>query len=201
MQKWLQFPQSRGLQGWGWESHCVKEMEPCSTNGGAAATSSGKMKVKGSLLLHSSQGPCMLASDKQKVYWILKRFLSCFWLWLISLCMRAQLLSHVQLFVTTWTGPTGSSVLGILQARILEWVAISSFRGSSWPSNWTGTSGIFLCRQADSLPLSHLRSPIYIPTCFQNEILGSYDFLFLMEPNFCFCKYISEMIMSTKMQK
>ena len=133
MQKWLQFPQSRGLQGWGWESQCVKEMEPCSTNGGAAATSSGKRKAKGSLLLHSSQGPCMLASDKQKVYWILKRFLSCFWLWLISLCMRAQLLSHVQLFVTGWTGPTGSSVLGILQARILEWVAISSFRGYSQP--------------------------------------------------------------------
>ena len=145
MQKWLQFPQSRGLQGWGWESQCVKEMEPCSTNGGAAATSSGKMKVKGSLLLHSSQGPCMLASDKQKVYWILKRFLSCFWLWLISLCMRAQLLSHVQLFVTTWTGPTGSSVLGILQARILEWVAISSFRGSSWPRDQTYVSCSSCC--------------------------------------------------------
>ena len=27
--------------------------------------------------------------------------------------------------------PPGSSVHGILQARILEWVAISSFRGSS----------------------------------------------------------------------
>ena len=27
----------------------------------------------------------------------------------------------------------GSSVSGILQARILEWVAISSSRGSSWP--------------------------------------------------------------------
>ena len=28
--------------------------------------------------------------------------------------------------------PTGSSVQGIFQARILEWVAISSSRGSSW---------------------------------------------------------------------
>ena len=27
--------------------------------------------------------------------------------------------------------PSGSSVLGIFQARILEWVAFSSFRGSS----------------------------------------------------------------------
>ena len=31
--------------------------------------------------------------------------------------------------------PPGSSVCGILQARILEWVAISFSRGSSWPRN------------------------------------------------------------------
>ena len=33
--------------------------------------------------------------------------------------------------------PSGSSVHGISQARILEGVAISSSRGSSWPRNWT----------------------------------------------------------------
>ena len=33
--------------------------------------------------------------------------------------------------------PPGSSVHGILQARILEWVAISFTRGSSWPKDWT----------------------------------------------------------------
>ena len=31
----------------------------------------------------------------------------------------------------------GSSVRGILQARILEWVAISSCKGSSWPRDLT----------------------------------------------------------------
>ena len=31
----------------------------------------------------------------------------------------------------------GSSVHGILQARILEWVVISFSRGSSWPRDWT----------------------------------------------------------------
>ena len=36
----------------------------------------------------------------------------------------------------------GSSVHGILQARILAWVAIFSSRGSSWPRNWTGVSCI-----------------------------------------------------------
>ena len=34
----------------------------------------------------------------------------------------------------------GSSVHGILQARILEWVAISFPRGSSWPRDWTWVS-------------------------------------------------------------
>ena len=38
--------------------------------------------------------------------------------------------------------PPGLSVWGILQARILEWVAISSFRESSWPRDWTLVSCI-----------------------------------------------------------
>ena len=37
---------------------------------------------------------------------------------------------------------SGSSVLGILQARILEWIAISFCRGSSWPRDWTLVSCI-----------------------------------------------------------
>ena len=39
--------------------------------------------------------------------------------------------------------PPGSSVHRISQARILEWVAISSSRGSSWPRNQTCVSCIF----------------------------------------------------------
>ena len=38
--------------------------------------------------------------------------------------------------------PPGSSVRAILQARILEWVAISFSRGSSWLRDWTWVSGI-----------------------------------------------------------
>ena len=33
--------------------------------------------------------------------------------------------------------PPGSSFRGILQARILEWVAISFYKGSFWPRDWT----------------------------------------------------------------
>ena len=43
----------------------------------------------------------------------------------------------------------GSSLHGILQARVLEWVAISFSRGSSQPGNQTGVSAL----QADSLPI------------------------------------------------
>ena len=35
-----------------------------------------------------------------------------------------------------------SSVHGILQARILDWVAMPSSRGSSWPRDWTRISYI-----------------------------------------------------------
>ena len=38
--------------------------------------------------------------------------------------------------------PPGSSIHGILQARILEWVAISFSRGSSQPRDWTQVSCI-----------------------------------------------------------
>ena len=38
--------------------------------------------------------------------------------------------------------PLDSSVCGILQARILKWVAIPFSRGSSWPRNWTWVSRI-----------------------------------------------------------
>jgi len=41
------------------------------------------------------------------------------------------------LFVTHGLQPARSSVHGILQARILEWVAMPSSRGFSWPSDQT----------------------------------------------------------------
>ena len=51
-----------------------------------------------------------------------------------------------QLYLTLWHprdySPPGSFVQGILQARILEWVAISFSRRSSWPRNWTQVSFI-----------------------------------------------------------
>ena len=52
-----------------------------------------------------------------------------------------QSLSHVWLFVTPWTAAhPGSSVHGIFQARILEWVAISFCRRFSQPRDWMWVS-------------------------------------------------------------
>ena len=38
--------------------------------------------------------------------------------------------------------PAGSFVHGILQTRIMEWVAMPSSRGSSWPRDWTRVSHV-----------------------------------------------------------
>ena len=54
--------------------------------------------------------------------------------------------------------PTGSSIHGISQERILEWIAISFSRGSSWPRDQTQVSFI-----AEILYLlSHQESPWYL---------------------------------------
>ena len=51
--------------------------------------------------------------------------------------------SHGWLFAIPWTVAHQAPLCGIFQARILEWVAISSSRGTSWPRDpshlsWVG---------------------------------------------------------------
>ena len=53
------------------------------------------------------------------------------------------LVTQVQLFATTWTVAHQAPLsMGILQAGILEWVAMPFSRGSSWPRDWTWVSHI-----------------------------------------------------------
>ena len=71
----------------------------------------------------------------------------------LALYLRQKLLSHngsifnvsevkvAQLCLTLWD-PMDSTVHGILQARILEWVAFPFSRGSSQPRNRTQVSRI-----------------------------------------------------------
>ena len=62
--------------------------------------------------------------------------------------------------------PPGSSVHGILQARILEWVAMPSSRGSSHPPQESNQHLLNLLHwQAGSLPLPPPGKPFFGGTC------------------------------------
>ena len=81
--------------------------------------------------------------------------------WGVCVCVcvfgggRAQ--SYPALCDSMDCSPPGSSVHGIFQARILEWVAISSSMGSSRPRAPTRLLNILLW-QAGDLPLSHQKA-------------------------------------------
>ena len=79
------------------------------------------------------------------------------------------MLSHIQLFCDPMDcSPPGSTVHGFLQARILEWVGISSSRGSSRPRDGTHfscvscTAGGFFTAE----PLTKLSS-VQLLSCVQ----------------------------------
>jgi len=68
------------------------------------------------------------------------------------------MLSHARLCNCVDCSPPGFSVHGIFQARVLEWVAISSSRAYS-PLRTEPATPVSPALQADSLQLSHLGSP------------------------------------------
>ena len=81
------------------------------------------------------------------------------WRWMKQLEFKYGFCVHAKLLQLCPTlsdpvdrSPSGSSVHGILQARILNWLAVLSSRVSSQPSSWTHISYICLNRQAGSLP-------------------------------------------------
>ena len=73
----------------------------------------------------------------------------------LSVCAQ----SYPVLYDPTHCSPPGSSVHGIPQARILEWVAIAFSRGSSQPRDPTCTSCISYIARQILLSLSHLGCP------------------------------------------
>ena len=77
------------------------------------------------------------------IYWIWYSWQAKGLLFLLSRCILecCCLVIKSCLFCNSMVcSPPGSSAYGILQARILEWVAISSSRGSFWPRDWTWVS-------------------------------------------------------------
>ena len=73
----------------------------------------------------------------------------------VSLCVHAWLC--LSLCDPMDCNLPGSSVHGIVQARTLEWVAISSSRGSSWLKDWTCISCI-----SRRILYHHLGSPVIV---------------------------------------
>ena len=67
----------------------------------------------------------------------------------------------------------GSSVPGILQARILEWVAISFSRRSSWSRDWTRVSCIVGRHFTDEAEVDVFLGFLYDPVNVGNLISGS----------------------------
>ena len=100
----------------------------------------------------------------------------------VCVCVSAQ--SCLTLYDSTDYSLTGSSVHGILQARILVWVAMPFFNGSSWPRNWTL---VFCITFQGAKPLwkpiyTHMSS-YFQPLHFQKEIFWEEEFpilIFLM---------------------
>ena len=94
-----------------------------------------KTKTKTILIF---QHTCTILNRLRKFPWHILRG----WLLFQGFCCC----SVVQLCLTLCDpmdcSPPGSSVHGILQARILEWVAISFYRGSFWPRDQTRVSYI-----------------------------------------------------------
>ena len=74
-------------------------------------------------------------------------------------CMLSRY-SCVRLFVNLWTyGLPGSSIHGILQLKIMEWITMPSSRGSSQPRDRTHVSYVYLHWKAGSLPPVPLGKP------------------------------------------
>ena len=96
-------------------------------------------------------------------------------------CVRAQLLqSCPTVFSLMDHSPSGSSVCGTFLARILEWVGISSSRGSSWPRDQTRSScGFCVGRQCFTTVLSGLGSPISFTASKNFDKLVSFIKIFL----------------------
>ena len=75
--------------------------------------------------------------------------------WWFQVCMYVQLLNFVRVFCDPMDcSPPGSSVHGIFQVRLLEWVALLSSKGSSWPRDRVHLSCV-----EDSSSLGNLGSP------------------------------------------
>ena len=102
--------------------------------------------------------------------------------WLSHVCLVTQLCPIL-------CNPPGSFVHGDLQARILEWVAMPSSRGSSQPRNWTQDScivGGFFTSWATILDSIVLEGMSYTRHLRDSKIVNRFNYYYCCV---CFCCY------------
>ena len=84
----------------------------------------------------------------------------------VCVCVCIMHTNSLQSCSTLWDpmdcNPPGSSDCRILQTRILEWVAIPSSRGSSWPRDQTCVSYVSCVGSWVLYHYCHLGRPVYI---------------------------------------
>ena len=102
-------------------------------------------------------------------------------IWIYA-CVHAKLLHSCPTLCDAMDySPPGSSVHGILQARILEWIVMPSSRGSSWPRDWTCLSSVSCISWRILYHWCHLRSPKcprQVPICNCRHLLPSINHMF-----------------------
>ena len=84
--------------------------------------------------------------------------------------------------------PSGSSVHGTSQARILEWVAISYFRGSSQPRDRTRVSNISCIARQVLTTSATWEAPIGTQIIVPHANIGIYFYILLLYYLHCFFK-------------
>ena len=102
-----------------------------------------------------------LGDFKLNIMCICKNQNSCNFFFFLSsnLCCAKSLQLYLPLYDAVDCCPPGSSVHGILQARILQWVAMSSSRGPSRPRDQTQVSQVSCVGRWILYYLSHQGSP------------------------------------------
>ena len=92
-----------------------------------------------------------------------------------TMLRKVKSLSHVRLFETPWTAVRQAPLsMGLLQERILKWVAMPSSRGSSQPRDYSGLllySRILYCLSHQGKLFPTLSCPL--STAFARDFIES----------------------------
>ena len=100
---------------------------------------------------------------------------------------------------TDWSSP-GSSVHGVFQARILEWVVIFSSRGVSQPRDQNCNSCVFCIGRQILYPSATWKAYVALKQ-LKKPFLPMYNFITLQHETVCFLVYFLKILSLIKDRK